>query len=70
MILLTFPTQMAMNNDTMKIRTEYVRTPISDRNSDWCAYDDNTYNGPGSVIGWGATREEAISNLMEEMSNE
>jgi hypothetical protein len=22
---------------------------------DWSAYDDDTYDGPGSVIGWGET---------------
>jgi hypothetical protein len=27
--------------------------------------DDNTYDGPGSKVGWGPTREAAIKDLLE-----
>lgn len=49
----------------MKIKTEYVYPPIPLRAFDWCAYDDNTYDGPGSPIGWGPTEEAAIADLLE-----
>ena len=48
----------------MKIKTSYVYPPIPDRSHDWCAYDDDTYDGPGSTLGWGQTREEAIADLL------
>jgi hypothetical protein len=53
----------------MKIKTSYVFPPIPIRNFDWCAYDDNTYDGPGSVIGWGPTRESAIADLLEQLED-
>jgi hypothetical protein len=30
----------------------------------WTAIDDNTYDGPGSALGHGATREEAVADLL------
>lgn len=51
----------------MNIKTHYEYPPIPDRNFDWCAYDDDTYDGEGSKIGWGATEEAAIADLMEQM---
>jgi hypothetical protein len=30
----------------------------------WIAVDDRTYDGPGSPIGSGKTREEAVTGLM------
>jgi hypothetical protein len=50
----------------MTIKTEFVYPPIPIRTYDWCAYDDDTYDGPGCRIGWGATEQEAISNLLEQ----
>jgi hypothetical protein len=47
----------------MKIILSCVCPPIPDRSHDWCAYDDSTYDGPGSAIGWGATAREAIDDL-------
>jgi hypothetical protein len=35
----------------------------------WVAYDDDTYDGPGSGIGWGETALEAIADLMERMQD-
>jgi len=48
----------------MKITLEYVYPPIPIRAHDWAAYDDQTYDGPGSPIGSGPTREAAIADLM------
>lgn len=50
----------------MKIHTEFVYPPIPLRQFDWCAYDEDTYDGPGSVIGHGRTREAAIENFKDE----
>lgn len=52
----------------MKISTEYVYPPIPDRRFDWCATDDDTYDGAGSPIGWGSTEQEAIADLLEQLS--
>jgi len=54
----------------MNIRTHYDPPPIPMRDSDWSAYDDDTYDGPGSLIGWGATEAEAIADLQEQLDSE
>ncbi len=54
----------------MKIRTEYVYPPIPDRRFDWSAVDDDTYDGPGCKIGWGATEKAAIEDLMEQIEED
>lgn len=51
----------------MTIKTENVCPPIADRNHDFMAYDDNTYGGPGSAIGWGTNEAEAVADLIEQM---
>ena len=51
----------------MKIKTDYVRQPIPLRDCDWVAYDDDTYDGPGSKIGTGRTEEDAIADLLEKL---
>lgn len=33
----------------------------------WIAYDDDSYDGPGSALGHGKSREEAIDDLLEKM---
>lgn len=53
----------------MKISTYNVYPPIPIRQFDWCAVDDETYDGaPDSgtrnQIGYGATPEEAIADLL------
>lgn len=53
----------------MKIKTEHVYPPIPIRQFDWCAYDDDTYDGPGSRIGHGATEQAAIDDLLEQIEN-
>jgi hypothetical protein len=48
----------------MRIRTDYDPKPIPLRNFDWCAVDDQTYDGPGCPVGYGRTEQEAIDDLM------
>jgi len=33
----------------------------------WCAVDDDTYDGPGSPMGFGRTKEEAEADLLAEI---
>lgn len=33
----------------------------------WVAVDDDTYDGPGSIIGRGNTRQEAINDWKEQV---
>ena len=51
----------------MKIRTDYWAKPIPLRCADWSAVDDDTYDGPGCPMGFGATEQEAIADLMERL---
>jgi len=56
----------------MKIRTTYVFPPIPNRSMDWLAIDDDTYDGaPDShcPIGYGATEQEAIDDLLEQLED-
>jgi hypothetical protein len=48
----------------VKIRTEHVYPPIPIRQFDWCAYDYDTYDGPGSILGHGATEQAAIADFI------
>lgn len=51
----------------MKIKTHYDPKPIPDRNFDWSAVDDATYDGSeGSLIGYGATEEAARTDLVNQ----
>jgi hypothetical protein len=57
----------------MKIRTDYWPKPVPTNRFDWNAIDDDTYDGaPDSgnrnQIGYGATEEEAIADLLEQLS--
>lgn len=62
----------------MKIKTSHDFPPIPIRSFDWSAYDDNTYDPGeydyetgryigGSPVGHGATEQEAIRDLMEQL---
>ena len=52
----------------MKIKTEYQRLRFTnERRFDWNAVDDDTYDGPPSPIGWGATEHEAIADLLTQI---
>ena len=48
----------------MKISTNFWMKPIPLREFDWCAVDDETYDGEGCPIGFGRTEEDAIADLM------
>lgn len=51
----------------MKVVTYYDPPPIPDRNHDWKAIDYDTYDGPGSAIGYGRSEEDAVADLMAEI---
>lgn len=51
----------------MKIETRPDWTGIAPNDSQWTAIDTDTYSGPGSLIGSGATQAEAIADLREKM---
>jgi hypothetical protein len=46
------------------IITSHVYPPIPVREFDWCAYRSETSDEHGP-FGWGATKEEAIADLLE-----
>lgn len=54
----------------MNIKTHYVHPPIPTRNCDWCAVDDDVYDGAEDahpscrLVGYGATEQEAIADLI------
>jgi hypothetical protein len=53
----------------MRIVTNHDPKPIPFRNCDWIAVDDETYGGePSDPIGYGATEEEAIADLLEQLA--
>lgn len=52
----------------MKIRTEHVYPPIPSRSTDWCAYDEDTYDGAEDshpIVGWGPTQAAARADFMD-----
>lgn len=54
----------------MNIRTTFVYPPIPVRSFDWCAVDDDTYDGAEDshcLIGYGRTEQEAIADLLEQI---
>lgn len=61
--------EMSMHNiNGIKIRTEHVYPPIPARTMDWSAVTDD-YDA-GHPIGWGRTEQDAITDLMEQLSDE
>lgn len=51
-----------------RIRTTHEFPPIPIRLFDWIATDDSTYDGDGHhPMGYGATEQEAISDLLEQL---
>jgi len=59
----------------MRIKTEFVNPPIPDRSFDWSAIDDDTYDGAEDApnrheVGYGATEQEAIRDLLEILGQE
>jgi len=51
----------------MRIIVEEDNTGFAPADSRFSAVDDDTYSGPGSVIGWGATPEEAEADLLDQL---
>jgi len=51
---------------TLPIRTSYDAKPIPSRGFDWCATLED-YE-PGDAMGWGATEQEAIADLLIEIA--
>lgn len=54
----------------MKIKTAFVYPPIPIRHFDWSAIDEETYDGPGCPVGYGATEQEAIDDLLAQVDDE
>lgn len=54
----------------LRIRTVEDWKPIPVRDFDWCAVDDDTYDGEGCPIGYGATEETAIADLISQIEAE
>lgn len=53
-----------------RIVTNFEYPPIPIRSFDWSAVDDATYDGEGCPIGRGATEQEAIDDLLEQICME
>lgn len=51
----------------MQIKTKYDPPPIPLRDHDWSAYDYDTYD-EGMPVGYGATEQEAIDDLKEQLA--
>ncbi len=52
----------------VNIRVIDVSPPLSTRDYDWCAIDNDHYDGePGSPVGYGRTADAAIADLMEQI---
>jgi len=51
----------------MNIRTVHICPPIPIRDFDWCAYDEDTFDGEGRPVGYGSTEEEAIADLRQKI---
>lgn len=50
----------------MKIKTDYWAKPMPIRSFDWCAFDENTHD-VGAPIGYGATEQEALKDLLAQI---
>jgi hypothetical protein len=62
----------------MTVKTSFDYPPIPVRHMDWSAWDDDTYDASyegeedgwkSSPIGHGATEQEAIDDLLEQISS-
>lgn len=54
----------------MKIKATYERKPVPTCAWDWTAIDEDTYDGPDSPVGCGATEAEAVADLLEQLEEE
>ncbi len=61
------------NGRRLMIKVDFVYPPIPVRTSDYMAYDDLTYDPDPecrSTVGWGATEEQAIADLIDQIEDE
>jgi hypothetical protein len=59
----------------LKIVTHYWPPPIPDRRFDWHAVTEDYeggdgYDEPGSPVGYGRTKDEAVADLNEQLEDE
>ena len=52
----------------VRVATSHDYPPIPDRNHDWSAIDYDTYDGEGCPIGRGPTENDAIADLIEQLT--
>lgn len=62
-------TQRAEVLARIELATRHVFPPIPDRRFDWSAVDRDTYDGEGSPIGWGRTEQDAIDDLLSQLTD-
>ncbi len=53
----------------MKIVTDHIHPPIPCRDFDWCAVTEDYDGESGDPIGYGATEQAAIDDLMQQMED-
>lgn len=53
----------------VEVRTDFIYPPIPPRQFDWCAVDDQRYDGEGCPIGFGETEERAIADLLDQIED-
>jgi hypothetical protein len=61
------PIEIDRRQPAPKIVTDFWMKPGPSDQFDWSAVDDNTYDGPGCPIGYGATEAEAVADLLEQL---
>jgi len=44
------------------LRPRWTKTPVG-----WMCVDDKSYDGPGSPVGWGALKIDALADLIEQI---
>jgi hypothetical protein len=54
----------------MNIITRHEFPPVPCRDWDYSAIDSDTYDGPGSPLGEGPTKEAAIADLLEQLADD
>jgi hypothetical protein len=53
----------------MNIKTRFEYPPIPIRAHDWYAWDDDTYDGPGSPLGTGESEQQAVEDLLSQVED-
>lgn len=64
----TIPSKNHSCKCRVNIRVVYVAPPIPTNSHDWCAINDDTYEGYATdPIGYGPTADAAIADLMQQI---